>query len=114
MRKPTARRPTPPKRPPPDQQEVVHPSGKITHVETQWAGPLPPPAILDGFNHVAENGAERIFKQWETESEHRRMMERRDFTWSVAEGRRCSTRQTSRWHSAEHRTYSPASTKRPA
>jgi uncharacterized membrane protein len=86
MRKPTARRPTPPKRPPPEQQEVVHPSGKITHVETQWAGPLPPPAILDGFNHVAENGAERIFKQWETESEHRRMMERRDFTWSVAEG----------------------------
>lgn len=85
MRKPPARRSTPPKRPP-QLQEVVHPSGKITHVETQWAGPLPPPAVLDGFNHVTENGAERIFKQWETESAHRRMMEHKDFTWSVAEG----------------------------
>lgn len=52
----------------------------------QWAGPLPPPSILDGFNQVAENGAERIFQQWERESDHRREMERRDFKWSVAEG----------------------------
>ncbi|MFC3705665.1 DUF2335 domain-containing protein [Devosia honganensis] len=51
-----------------------------------WAGPLPPPAILDQFNQVAANGAERIFQQWEQESAHRREMERRDFKCSVAEG----------------------------
>jgi uncharacterized membrane protein len=59
----------------------------MTRVEShQWAGPLPPPAILDQFNQVAENGAERIFQQWEQETAHRREMERKDFRWSVAEG----------------------------
>lgn len=86
MKKPPARRPTPPKRQP-DNPQGQPPNGKLTHVEAhQWAGPLPPPSILDGFNHVAENGAERIFKQWEEESAHRREMEKRDFKWAVAEG----------------------------
>lgn len=59
----------------------------MTHVESQaWAGPLPPPAILEQFNHVAENGAERIFRQWETETQHRRDMERTDLHWSIFEG----------------------------
>jgi uncharacterized membrane protein len=86
MKKPAARRPTPPRRQ--TQPQDNSPSnGHVARVEShQWAGPLPPPAILDHFNQVAENGAERIFKQWETESDHRRKMERRDFGWSVAEG----------------------------
>lgn len=29
-------------------------------VETQWFGPLPPPAALDQFGRIVEDGAERI------------------------------------------------------
>lgn len=86
MKKPPAKRPTPPKRtsPPPNSPPD---NGGMARVESQhWAGPLPPPAILEQFNEVAENGAERIFRQWEDESSHRRSMERRDLTWSIAEG----------------------------
>jgi len=84
MRKPPAKRPAPAKRQ--DSPQVQPTNGSITRVESrQWAGPLPPPEALAGFNQVAENGAERIFQQWERESDHRREMERRDFKWSVAE-----------------------------
>lgn len=60
----------------------------MTRVESSqaWAGPLPPPAILDQFNAVAENGAERIFQQWEKETAHRHAMERMDLKWSIFEG----------------------------
>lgn len=40
-------------------------------VSAQWAGPLPPPNVLNGFNDVVENGAERIFRMAEKEQEHR-------------------------------------------
>lgn len=85
MKKPRARRPTPPRRQ--IQQPAPHPSedGRITHMEAAWAGPLPPPAILDQFNHVTPNGAERIFQQWESETAHRQAMERTDLKWSIFE-----------------------------
>lgn len=43
-----------------------------------WKAPLPPPAVLDEFNRVVPNGAERIVKAWELESEHRREIERKE------------------------------------
>lgn len=43
-----------------------------------WSGPLPPPAVLKEFDQIVENGAERIFRQWETETQHRRELERKD------------------------------------
>lgn len=43
-----------------------------------WAGPLPPPQLLRQFDDVVADGAERIMQQWEGESGHRRMMERRE------------------------------------
>lgn len=42
----------------------------------KWEAPLPPPSVLDGFNQVVENGAERIVSNWEVESAHRRDRER--------------------------------------
>ena len=45
-------------------------------VSTQWAGPLPPPSVLSGFNDVVENGAERVFRMAEKEQEHRVSYER--------------------------------------
>ncbi len=41
----------------------------------QWQAPFPPPDTLKAFDGVIENGAERIFKQFELESEHQRQLE---------------------------------------
>lgn len=40
-----------------------------------WQGPLPPPAILEQFRQLVPDAPDRIFKAWETESEHRRSFE---------------------------------------
>ena len=45
------------------------------HQQASWSGPLPPPQVLQGFNQLVENGAERVFKQFEWEAEHRRHLE---------------------------------------
>lgn len=69
MKKPPARRPAP-------SSQSNH-----THISVQshkWEAPLPPPAVLDEFNRVVPNGAERIVRAWEQESEHRRTIERTD------------------------------------
>lgn len=41
-----------------------------------WQGPLPPPAVLEEFGRLVPDAPERIFRQWETEAEHRRAYER--------------------------------------
>lgn len=51
------------------------------HVERQvrqylgWEGPLPPPQFLGKFSEVVTDGAERVFRQFEAEAEHRRKMD---------------------------------------
>ena len=40
-------------------------------------GPLPDPNTLAGYNNVVSGGAERIFKEFEEQSAHRRNMEKR-------------------------------------
>lgn len=52
------------------------PNGENQIVSAQWAGPLPPPNVLSGFNDVVENGAERVFRMAEKEQEHRISYER--------------------------------------
>lgn len=47
---------------------------------------MPPPAALEQFNAVVENGAERIFAAWEKETEHRHNLEKSDLRWSIFEG----------------------------
>lgn len=42
-----------------------------------WSAPMPPPEIVRGYNEVIENGAERLFRQFELEAEHRRDLQRR-------------------------------------
>lgn len=72
MKKP---RPPAKKNPPQNNQ----PAGNHTHISVQshkWEAPLPPPSVLDEFNHVVPNGAERIVKAWELESDHRRQIEK--------------------------------------
>ena len=56
--------------------------GQVVEVSQQsaWSGPLPPPAILDQFNNVVENGAERIVSAWESETKHRQSLERKELS----------------------------------
>ncbi len=46
----------------------------------EWQAPIPPPEILRGYNDVIENGAERLFSQFETEAKERRELTRRGQT----------------------------------
>ena len=41
-----------------------------------WRGPLPPPAVIEQFRDLVPDAPERIFRQWEGESEHRRAYEK--------------------------------------
>lgn len=55
-----------------------------------WSGPLPPPSVLEQFNDIVPNCAERIVANWEAESTHRRSLERRELTilgWSELAGK---------------------------
>lgn len=42
----------------------------------QYQGPIPPPELLFQYDQLIDNGAERIFAQFEAQSEHRRNLER--------------------------------------
>ena len=41
----------------------------------QFSGPIPPPAILQEYNNISPDCAERIIKYAEVEAEHRRKVE---------------------------------------
>jgi uncharacterized membrane protein len=48
----------------------------IAHSESRlYTGPLPPPEMLADYSNVIENGAERIFRQFEAQGDHRRELE---------------------------------------
>jgi uncharacterized membrane protein len=47
----------------------------IEHRAAFWQGPIPPPAVLREFGEIVPDAPERILRQWENESEHRRRME---------------------------------------
>ncbi|MGY6277633.1 DUF2335 domain-containing protein [Methylomonas sp. MgM2] len=56
------------------------PDANNTHTDTRvsalgWSGPLPPPAALEQFNSIIDNGAERIFKMAEAEQAARQARE---------------------------------------
>ncbi len=42
-----------------------------------FSGPLPHPILLEGYNDIVENGAERIFKAFENQTNHRLECERK-------------------------------------
>lgn len=44
-------------------------------VVAEWQGPLPPPSLLADYDELVKDGAERVFRQFELEAEHRRSME---------------------------------------
>lgn len=52
-----------------------------------WTGPLPPPAALEAFRELLPDAPERIFRQWEMESDHRRQYESRALRGTIANDR---------------------------
>jgi uncharacterized membrane protein len=61
----------------PSTLEASAEDSSLVEVHSAWQGPVPPPAVLADFNGVVEGGAERVFRQWELETEHRRNYERK-------------------------------------
>lgn len=43
---------------------------------SSFEGPLPPPHILEAYNRIVPNGAERIFAVFEKQVDHRQQLER--------------------------------------
>lgn len=62
----------------------------VLTAQQAWSGPLPHPETLHQFDAIVENGAERIFHQWEHEAAHRRTYETKALSahiWMDAMGR---------------------------
>ncbi|KAB1068893.1 DUF2335 domain-containing protein [Methylobacterium planeticum] len=55
----------------------------IIRTEEGWQGPLPSPKSLEEFRALVPDAPERIMRQWETESEHRRGQERRALNGAI-------------------------------
>lgn len=53
------------------------PNITVTHQETSFTGPIPPPEILARYSEVVPNGADRILRMAENQSNHRQEMESR-------------------------------------
>jgi len=60
------------------------PTGRRELVSARWQGPIPPPALIEQYNQVVENGAERIMRMAEQAQQAEIEMGR---AW-VAENRR--------------------------
>lgn len=57
------------------------PGMSLEFTEFSWHAPLPPPQILKQINDVIPNGAERWMAQFEAETRHRHLLERRRQTY---------------------------------
>lgn len=53
----------------------MHPQVQVAVHHQSWEGPLPPPATLEAFRDIVPDAPERIIRQWELESDHRRQYE---------------------------------------
>lgn len=56
-------------------ESVVY--GQVRAVREVREGPLPDPDAIARYDALIPNGAERIMAQWEKETEHRHLMQRR-------------------------------------
>lgn len=54
-------------------------------VAAAWRAPIPPPDMLRQYDEVVPGAAERIFRVWEAQSEHRIAVER---TFAIGDSRR--------------------------
>ena len=69
-------------------QQVPHQASQgdlvIQASSSSFSGPIPPPALLERYNEVIPNGAERIMVMAEKQSAHREALEARVVNGNVA------------------------------
>ncbi|NNV20567.1 DUF2335 domain-containing protein [Ochrobactrum pseudogrignonense] len=87
MKKPVAKRASPPQAPHhqhanQDNQRIAM---KVSVEQSSWSGPLPAPSDMMKYDQIVSNGAERIFTAWEEESKHRRELEKKELRWTIFE-----------------------------
>lgn len=63
MKKPPA------KRSPNQQNNQRSETREVSVQSAMWVAPLPPPNVLQDYDHIVEHGAERIVRAWEIEGE---------------------------------------------
>ncbi len=61
---------------------------QILQVSSISAGPLPPPQILEAYEKIVPQSAERLLKMVELQSEHRRLCETRSLEAQIAISKR--------------------------
>ena len=70
-----------------EQGKVVELVLEVTRI-TAFSGPIPPPAILQGYEDVIEGGAERILAMAEKQSKHRQEIEKEVITKQLGQSSR--------------------------
>ena len=60
-------------------------TNKILAQETSFSGPIPPPAILQGYNQITPGLAERIVSMAEKEASHRHEIEHKELTADISD-----------------------------
>lgn len=56
-----------------DDKEVIY---ELIAVKQSFSGPIPPPEVLSDYDNIVENGAERIVRMAEKQSDHRMDLEK--------------------------------------
>jgi uncharacterized membrane protein len=65
-----------------------HQSSTVISAEYKWAGPLPTPQALAGFERALPGSAERIVAMTEREQAHRHQFENKGLTATISDTRR--------------------------
>lgn len=73
--RPPALQPRPTDQVPTHELQELHDPQVVRSASAFWKGPLPPPAALEAFRQIEPTAPERIIRQWEQESDHRRNYE---------------------------------------
>lgn len=61
----------------PDNKPLAQPSRQITATASTFEGPIPPPDVLQQYNSIIPNAAERIIRMAEKQSDHRMDLEKK-------------------------------------
>jgi uncharacterized membrane protein len=57
-------------------------------VQQEFRGPVPPPAVLEGYENILPGAAERILSMAENDAEHQREIEKDALNYQYKENRR--------------------------
>jgi len=76
---------------PEDKRAELKSALALSFEATYYKGPLPHPDILERFDELVENGAERIFSKFEKQSDHRRDIETKVINAQIKESSRGQT-----------------------